>query len=649
MRYGRMGRKLWGVGLAVIALTATLVAPVSASSTATAGPVSQDMRFTASDGVSLQTTLTGQGPLAPRPTIVEFSPYGRNSGTVKPGPGYNFLLVQIRGTGDSDGSFDALGPRSQQDVAETLGWACHQSWSNGNLALNGFSASAIIIYNSLHLPLPCVKAAVLKSGTDELYRDLLVPGGISNIVPGAGVIALIGAPAAAQSPGRAGDPLSGFDVLEGLLNSGLQGGVGHPTLDSWWAERGFRGDVNHLPILMIDGFFDVESRGAFQAFQQLRGDGAHLEVVGGHDGAPKGTDGGAADTAAWFDHYVSDVNNGIENTPKVQLWLSDGDRLADLNGDYVRYSGSDWPIPGTKWASMPLDPAKSGTSHSLNDGSLGLTTPTTKAVQSYLSIPSVPTSTDPPNTAIVGGMGLNALLGAVPVLGQGALSEPLGLTYTTKPLSQNVLAAGPASLEIPLSSTAPETGIWGVISDVSPDGVSHPLGAGRLLSSFPDIDAAKSLHDTAGNVVEPYGVYDHKSPATIGQTRLYHVEFWPIGNRFKQGDRIRLEIVGASAASLPTVPALNSVSVGAGTGARLLFPVLPGSDLGQALGTIELPPQRAQAPTRVAATRPSVLAYTGADDAGALLVAAMAFVVAAAALALRRRAHPASQRPKDMP
>src|SRR6266576_2898415 len=72
----------------------------------------------------------------------EFSPYGRNSGTFAPGPDYNSLLVQIRGTGDSDGRFDALGPRTQEDVAEVLRWACHRPWSDGRLGLNGFSASA---------------------------------------------------------------------------------------------------------------------------------------------------------------------------------------------------------------------------------------------------------------------------------------------------------------------------------------------------------------------------------------------------------------------------------------------------------------------------------------------------------------------------
>jgi len=183
---------------AAAALSATLLLAPAARS----DPATLNTRVPMSAGVSLQGTVTGQGPLGARPVIVEFSPYGPGSGTTDDGPAYNYLLVQIRGTGDSDGRFDALGDRTQQDVVETLRWACHQSWSDGRLGLNGFSASAITVYNSLHLSLPCVRTAVLKSGTFELYRDLLWPGGVSNSLPGAGVLGLIGAPAAAGGPSR---------------------------------------------------------------------------------------------------------------------------------------------------------------------------------------------------------------------------------------------------------------------------------------------------------------------------------------------------------------------------------------------------------------------------------------------------------------
>src|SRR3954447_983928 len=121
----------------LLACVIALVFCAAWTARASAAPVSQDVRYTASDGVSLQTTISGEAPLAARPTIVEFSPYGRNSGTLDAGPAFNHLLVQIRGTGDSDGQFDALGPRTQEDVEETLEWACHQPWSNGTLGLNG--------------------------------------------------------------------------------------------------------------------------------------------------------------------------------------------------------------------------------------------------------------------------------------------------------------------------------------------------------------------------------------------------------------------------------------------------------------------------------------------------------------------------------
>jgi uncharacterized protein len=559
---------------AAAALSATLLlAPAARADTATL-----NTRVPMSDGVSLQATVTGQGPLGPRPVIVEFSPYGPGSGTTDDGPAYNYLLVQIRGTGDSDGRFDALGDRTQQDVVEALRWACHQSWSDGRLGLNGFSASAITIYNSLHLSLPCVRTAVLKSGTFELYRDLLWPGGVSNSLPGAGVLGLIGAPAAAEGPNRLQrNPSSSLDTAIGLTDAGLSGGLEHPTLDSWWRGRGFRGDVNHLPILMLDSFFDVESRGAFQAYQQLKGDGAHLMVVVGHDGYPAGTDGGAGATKAWFDHYLLDARNGIELQPRVQLLMADGSRETYLAGHFVRYDAGDWPVPGTRWTSLWLSAARSGSGQSLNDGSLAGAPPAATATQSYAAIPTVPSMSDQPNTAIVGPDGINQAAGAFPLLTETTLAEPQALTYTTAPLTSDLLSAGPAALDVRLSSTATETAIWAVISDVWPDGSSHPVATGRLLSAYPKIDSARSLSDAQGDVVEPYGDYSAKSDAPPGAERSYQIEFWPIGNRFKRGDRVRLVLLGASAASTPSVPALNTVSLGGPDASRLLLPVLPDS------------------------------------------------------------------------
>lgn len=570
----------------VLALLGSLLVTVGGSPPAAGEEqVVVQQRFTASDGVELQTTLTSQGPLEARPTVVEFSPYGRGTQTLGVSPDYNYLLVQIRGTGDSDGRFDALGPRSQSDVVEVLRWACSQPFSDGRLAVNGFSASAIVLYNTWHRELPCVEAAIMKSGTHELYRDLLVPGGIRNLVPGAAVLAGIGGPALLQGLDRLQrDPASALDVLRGLMETGVNAGLAHPTLDQFWRERGWRGDANDIPVLMINGFFDVESRGAFEAFRALEHDGAHLRMMGGHDGVPAGTDGAAADAQAWLDHFVRGVDNGIEQEPRVQLLLANGDREDYLRGDYSTAEGESWPIPGTTWTPLALDPARSRSALSLNDGSLSLQRPARAARQSYLSIPSIPTMTDVPNAAVVGDAGLNLLFDAVPALSEMNVAESLGLTYTTAPLREDVVAAGPLSLELPLTTLVPETGIWVVLSDVAPDGTSHPLTVGRLSTAFPGVVEEKSLKDSRGQVVQPYGDYSTRSPAKALKERTYSVELWPVGNRFRAGHRIRLQVVGVSATSPLALPSLNTVRVGGPDGARLLFPVLPGSDLTSALG-----------------------------------------------------------------
>jgi predicted acyl esterase len=562
---GRRGR--------VAALCAAAMGMFAVPGTAAAATETVSARAAASDGVTLQTTLTGEAPLAPRPVIVEFSPYGRNSGTFDAGPDFNHLLVQIRGTGDSHGSFDALGPRVQQDVADVLAWACHQPWSSGVLGLNGFSASAITVYNSLHLPLPCVKAAVLKSGTFELYRDLLSPGGISNLIPGAAVLGAIGGLTIAQGADR--DPATIGDAAAGDLLTGLNV-LAHPNLDWWWRERGFRGDVNHLPILMVAGFFDVESRGAFEAYQALKGDGAHLIVTGAHDAAPAGTDGGRATMRRWFDHYLRGAANGVEAEPRVRMWMSDGDRPGYVAGRFVQRDATDWPVPGTRWRAFALDHRKSGTATSLNDGTLSPAAPALPAQRLYPTIASIPTMTDVPNAAILDAGGLSALTTGFPALVDMRLAEPLGLSFTSAPLTEDLVSAGPGSLEVKLATTGLPGPIWAVVSDVSPDGVAHPLTVGRLSTDYPDIDESRSLRDpVSGDIVQPYGRFDVKRAAPLGTARRYRVELWPLGNRFRAGHRIRLHLVGQSLASAPMVPGVNIVTAGGPDASRLLLPVLP--------------------------------------------------------------------------
>lgn len=545
-----------------LVVTVGLVAAVLGTGPA-AHAVTVSTQVAASDGVKLQTTLTTTDPAAKRPTIVEFTPYGRGGASFDGGSAFHHLLVQVRGTGDSHGRFDAFGPRMQRDLQDVLGWACRQPWSDGALGLAGFSASAIAVYNSLHLPLPCVKTAVLKSGTFELYRDLLVPGGVNNLVPGTVVLAGIGLLALSQGADR--DPATAPDAVLGQLGTGLQD-VTRPTQDTWWRERGFRGDVNHLPILVVNGFFDVESRGAFEGYQQLKGDGAHLLVVGAHDAAPKGTDGGLPTQRAWFDRHLRGIDNGVDRQPRVQLLLSDGSRRAYVQGRFVRRDATDWPVPGTRWRALHLDGADRLTE----------TRPATSTTQAYATVPSLVTATDVPNAAIVDGAGASALTDELPALGDMRLAEPLGRAWTTPPLTEDVVSVGPGSLEVTAATTSPGSALWAVVSDVDLEGVAHPLTVGRLNTSFPLVDQVRSRRDpVTGDVVQPYGRFDLRRTAVPGIAQRYQIELWPLGNRFKRGHRIRVHLVGASAASPLAPPGVTTVTTGGAQPSRLLLPVLP--------------------------------------------------------------------------
>jgi putative CocE/NonD family hydrolase len=570
--------------LAVVVALLVVVRPVSdaRAEEAPAPQVTQDLRVQMSDGVEVLVRLGGRGPLVDghlpaRPVIAEFSPYGPGCCAEYGGPEFNYLQVHIRGTGDSNGSFDALGPRSQADLVEVMGWACDQPWSTGRLGLWGFSASAIIAYNSFHQQIPCLDTAVLGSGTHELYRDLLYPGGIPNGLPALGVYGLIGAPALSLMPDRMGrDPLSLVDLAEGFANTFVDYNL-HPSLDDWWRERGMRGDVNEVPVLMIDGFFDVESRGAFEAFQELRGNGSHLYVVGAHDGVPVGSGGAGDATRRWFERHLLDRENGIDAEPTVQLWMADGDRAEMLAGDFVTTEGDDWPIPGTKWTALHLDAATSGTAGSLNDGSLALRPSPLPAQQPYVPIPSLPTATDPHTTSLLG------VFNGSPELTLMDGPERLGLSYTTPALAEDVVTAGPASLELVLTSTSPETDLYAVISDVWPDGTAHPMAVGRLRSSYPDLVPGRS-RTSGGEVIQPYNDLSQKRTVLPGTEHRYFVEFWPIGNRFQAGHRLRLHVIGASGFHETVPTGANLVRVGGPDGGSVLrVPVLPGSSLRRAL------------------------------------------------------------------
>jgi hypothetical protein len=569
-------------GAATAALAGTLTlgsAPATpAPAPAPAPTITQTLSFRASDGTVLHAAVAGSGSLSPRPVIVEDSPYAPDVNTLSwLGPDYNAVELQWRGTGLSGGSLDTTGPLDQSDLSQFLGWACTQPWSNGSIGLYGFSASAIVVYNAMHLPLPCVKTAALMAGTIDLYRDLLNIGGIPNLTPGVYVEASIGGPTLLDGPTR-------FMTEPGTIVAAALGYVAspievltNPTEDTFWSQRRFDGDADHMPILADTSFYDVEPRGPFYAYNATKQYGSHLLVMGAHDGFPAGTPGPFPQYKNWFDHYLLGQPLSAANQPPVSLYLSNGNREQFLAGNVTHLTGTAWPLPATQWTRLYLSSTRSGTAHSLNDGTLQLAPPPGRATQAYPFLPSEPTETDLHTMGVIAGDGLDQLAKAAPFLTNLEAAEPTSLTYTTPPLAQAVTAVGPASLDLSLASTAPATDIYVVVADVWPNGAAYPVATGQLRTSFPGVIAPFSLTDAAGDIVDPYNDFTNPHQAAAGTTREYHVEIPPIGNTFGAGHRIRLYLVGTPLTQVPPLPGVNTVSLGGASASRLVLPTVDGS------------------------------------------------------------------------
>src|SRR3954466_2292791 len=126
------------VFLSVVAATVALTGAARADTTM------PDVTIQAGDGVNLvgDVILPGDGK-GRYPAVIDMEPYGRSSSKDYVDHGYARINTDVRGSGKSGGALCLLCAREQQDVYDVVEWAAKQPWSNGKVALYGYSYSAI--------------------------------------------------------------------------------------------------------------------------------------------------------------------------------------------------------------------------------------------------------------------------------------------------------------------------------------------------------------------------------------------------------------------------------------------------------------------------------------------------------------------------
>src|SRR5262249_10315154 len=100
-----------------------------------------DVRIQMDDGVTLDSDEEVPDWGCPCRGILGGARYGRSGGgvgeanVVFPANGYAEVVVDVRGTGSSEGVWDSFGPREQADSAALVQWAASRSFSNGVVGL----------------------------------------------------------------------------------------------------------------------------------------------------------------------------------------------------------------------------------------------------------------------------------------------------------------------------------------------------------------------------------------------------------------------------------------------------------------------------------------------------------------------------------
>ena len=131
-----------------------------AAAPASASVKHADVTIPASDGVNLVGDVYLPNTDGKYPAVIDMEPYGRSTSTPFLDAGYAHVNTDVRGSGKSGGALCLLCKREQQDVYDVVEWVAKQPWSNGQVALSGYSYSAITALLGAALQPPHLRAVI---------------------------------------------------------------------------------------------------------------------------------------------------------------------------------------------------------------------------------------------------------------------------------------------------------------------------------------------------------------------------------------------------------------------------------------------------------------------------------------------------------
>ncbi|TWS17700.1 CocE/NonD family hydrolase [Tsukamurella asaccharolytica] len=472
--------------------------------------------------------------------------------------GYTQVVVDVRGTGNSQGVWQVFAQREQQDTVEVLDWVRGQPWTNGRMGMTGVSYSGI---NQLQV------ASKNPEGLQALFP----------VVPGADLAADIIAPGGGLGVGFLGPWLALVNILKfvpdvrSMLNGTfdwtwlrdriqnpavfvpqLLSGVFSPTVEQLDPKTkelidkdsplraAYRTPLGRIttPTFALGGWHDLFTNTEWRLPSDLSslpnskkklimGDSYHVTVthdMGGVNQPPR------ADVLqkAWFDKWLKDVDNGIDDYAPVTVHRKGGGW----------WQGETFPEPDQKYQRMYLSSLASGSAPgSLSDNSLQTAPPKIAARRTVGPGLSTLCSNDT-------GQAMFGLLVFQGCAADNRVAETNGLTFSSRPVGKPTVISGPINLHLTTTQDARDA-YWSVmVTDVSPDGRSEVISSGQLTTSLRQIDEARSLRTAGGDYTAPYYQLDIAQRQLVqpGQVVELDIATHAVSAVLKPGHRLRVDV-----------------------------------------------------------------------------------------------------------
>lgn len=534
--------------------------------------LTRDVGITMSDGVRLNADVLrparADGTPAPGrfPVLLTQTPYNKNAPSLNfrsdylVSRGYVQVIVDVRGTGGSGGTWDSFGSREQRDGYELVGWAARQPWSDGRVGLHGTSYGAINQFFTAAQQPPALKAMFPVVPMADSYRDISASGGQVNtsfipfwlgLVTGTGLL---------PPTYTANDPVQAARVLAGHAGgvTGFQTGTvvsattgGAQAYDGpFYRQRSPIEVVDRVrvPTFVVGGWYDLFQRGEPLLYQRLRANGVpsrllvgpwdHLSASSGEGLPADGVPSLDALELRWMDRYLAGRPDPTLGRDLAQVTYNE---LG--TGRWVRADG--WPARDTRAVALPLaGPAAPG-----SPGRLGAPRPS-GAPDTLVANPLAGVCTRSTSQWSAG------LAAGTPCDTDNRVNDLTGLSYDY-PLARDLRLLGPITAQLYVSSPGGRNGQLTVrVEDVAPDGTATQLTAGWQVLSLRGLDVRRSVYRN-GLLVRPYHPFTRASerPMPDGTPVRVDVEVFPTGALLRKGHTLRLSLQTADEPHLtPTLP-----------------------------------------------------------------------------------------------